>query len=400
MKLLERYIFRQVASALSLILMSLGGIIWIALALKQLDVVTSQGQDALTLLKMTTLALPNLLAIIAPFALLIATLHTLNRLGGDSELIVITAAGGNVWRIARPFVALALIVAVAIAVVNHLAQPWSLQQLKAYIIQARTDLLQQVIQPGRFSSPEPNLTFHIRERSPTGELRGLLIHDARKAPERQSYLAEKGIILNQDDVAYLIMSDGHILRSSNPNQPPQIIVFDRYVVNLDSFDKKTTDTLMLKPRERYFFDLLRPKEPPETLIHIKGQLRSELHERLSNPLYPIAFVMIALAFAGNVQSTRQNRAERLVLGFVVAAAVRISGFALNNLATLKAGYVPFLYLLPGLVIVFAAIMIVRGMRPRTTYSFADTVIERIEPIRRRLLPSTGRALAGPSTGDR
>ena len=157
---------------------------------------------------------------------------------------------------------------------------------------------------------------------------------------------------------------------------------------------------MLKPRERYFFDLLRPKEPPETLIHIKGQLRSELHERLSNPLYPIAFVMIALAFAGNVQSTRQNRAERLVLGFVVAAAVRISGFALNNLATLKAGYVPFLYLLPGLVIVFAAIMIVRGMRPRTTYSFADTVIERIEPIRRRLLPSTGRALAGPSTGDR
>ena len=46
MNLFGRYIFKQAGGALSLILMSLGGIVWIALALKQLDVVTSQGQDA------------------------------------------------------------------------------------------------------------------------------------------------------------------------------------------------------------------------------------------------------------------------------------------------------------------------------------------------------------------
>jgi len=63
----SRYVFRQAAGAFLLILLSLSGIVWIALALRQLNVVTSQGQETMTLIKMTTLALPNLMAIIAPF---------------------------------------------------------------------------------------------------------------------------------------------------------------------------------------------------------------------------------------------------------------------------------------------------------------------------------------------
>ena len=72
MQIISRYVFRQAASVLLLILLSLGGIVWIALALRELNVVTSGGQNAFALLKMTTLALPNLLGVIAPFALLIA----------------------------------------------------------------------------------------------------------------------------------------------------------------------------------------------------------------------------------------------------------------------------------------------------------------------------------------
>ena len=90
---------------LLLILLSLGGIVWIGLALRELNVVTSQGQNAWTLLQMTTLALPNLLGVIAPFALLIAVVQVLSRLNGDSELIVLTASGATVWTVARPLLA-------------------------------------------------------------------------------------------------------------------------------------------------------------------------------------------------------------------------------------------------------------------------------------------------------
>ncbi|MET0651316.1 MAG: LptF/LptG family permease, partial [Hyphomicrobiaceae bacterium] len=90
MGLLSRYVFRQTAGALLLILISLTGVTWIAIALRQLELMTTQGQDVMRFLGMTTLAIPGLLAFIAPVALLIASIHVLNKLNGDSELIVMT----------------------------------------------------------------------------------------------------------------------------------------------------------------------------------------------------------------------------------------------------------------------------------------------------------------------
>ena len=54
----------------------------------------------------------------------------------------------------------------AISTVNHLAGPWSQRMLKDLVVQVRTDLMAQVIQPWRFTSPEAKLTVHIRDRAP------------------------------------------------------------------------------------------------------------------------------------------------------------------------------------------------------------------------------------------
>lgn len=171
MSIFGRYVFRQATGALLLILLSLSGVVWIALALRQLNLVTSEGQDAFTFVKMTTLALPNMMGMIAPVALLVAIIHTLNRLSGDSELIVLTASGASPWRVAKPLLVLGLIVTIAVSFVNHVGMPWSLKLLRDYVIQLRSDLIGQAIQPGRFASPEVGLTVHIRERALNGELR-------------------------------------------------------------------------------------------------------------------------------------------------------------------------------------------------------------------------------------
>src|SRR3990172_6760263 len=137
MSILGRYVFRQASGAFALIVLSLSGIVWIALALRELSVVTGKGQGAWVLLKMTTLALPNLMAIIAPFALLIAVIHTLNRLNSDSELIVLTASGATIWQVARPLLLLAALVTVALIFVNHMAMPASLRHLRELVLDMR-----------------------------------------------------------------------------------------------------------------------------------------------------------------------------------------------------------------------------------------------------------------------
>lgn len=385
MRLISKYVFRQAASAVLLILSSLGGIVWIALALKELNVVTSEGNDVIMLVKITSLALPNLLAVIAPFALLIATMHTLNRLGGDSELIVLTASGSPVWELARPLVVLAVMVAIGVGVVNHVVQPWSLQKLKSYIVQMRADLLSKVIQPGRFSSPEPDLAFHIRARDLNGDLRGLVVSDRRKKEEDRTYLAEKAVITKQDETAYLILSDGHILRRSKTNTPPQIVMFDQYIVNLDDFDRQSGGgPIDFKPRERYLDQLLYPEDSSRLYQKYKGQFRAELHERFTAPLYPIAFALIALAVVGQAQSTRENRTERLVIGFLIAVGLRLAGFAANTLVVKSSAFTFLMYLLPLGAIAGAIISLKLGTRPHSRYSYSDAVQERLGPLFARL----------------
>jgi lipopolysaccharide export system permease protein len=318
----------------------------VALALRQLNVVTSEGQDVWMLFKMTTLALPNLMAIIAPFSLLIAAIHTLNRLNGDSELIVLTASGATVWTAARPLVVLALLVSIGVAFVNHLAMPWSMRLLRHYVVQVRTDILTQVIQPGQFSSPEENLTFHIRARALNGELLGLIVHDARDKSQTQSYLAERGVIVKRSPNNYLVMTNGHIVRHTDKDEPAQIIAFDKYAVDLDRFEKKLDDGDDLKPRERYYSELVHPEPTSANYRNEPGKFRAELHERSSNPFYPIAFALIALAAVGQAHSTRQSATKQVTTAFVLAAALRLCGLALNNIVVLNANAVPLLYGLP------------------------------------------------------
>lgn len=392
MSTFSRYVFRQAGASFLLILLSLCSIVWIALALRQLNVVTSQGQDSLMLIKITTLALPNLMAIIAPVAFLIAALHTLNRLNTDSELIVMTASGATIWTAARPLLLLALLVSLGLAFINHLAQPWSFRNLKELMVEMRTDLLTQVIQPGRFSSPEANLTFHIRERALNGELQGLVMHDTRESNLSQSYLAERGIIVKQDNTAYLVMSAGHIIRRSDPKEPPQIVAFDKYAVDLDRFEPQGQTAGEWKPRERYFSELLSTDPNCRVCRTHAGQFRAEFHERIATLLYPFAFALIITAFVGQARSTRSTRMESLVVAFLAAAGVRLGGLAVNNLVAANAMFVPLMYLLPLSAILLSLLVIKGADRQKSGIDVVDRIVgavsQALAPIVAKLRPKS------------
>jgi len=394
MKIFERYVFRQAGSALLIILLSLSSIVWVALALRQLNVVTSQGQDVWMLIKMTTLALPNLMAIIAPFSLLIAAIHTLNRLNGDSELIVLTASGATIWRAARPLLFLGLLVAVGVAFVNHIGMPWSLKLLRQYIVEVRANILTQVIQPGAFSSPEQGLTFHIRERAANGELLGLIVHDTRNQALNQSYLAERGVIVERKPSNYLFMSNGHIVRRTDKDEPAQIIVFEKYAVDLDQFEKELNEDSDLKPRERYLNELLYPEPTSGNYRAAPGKFRAELHERFSNPLYPLAFAFIALAAVGQAHSTRQNRVQQVAIAFVLAAALRLGGLALNNFVVMDAAATPFLYALPLSAILGSIFLMERARRRLSTSRFPGIVLDPVADVFAHLTRLIGRWRSG------
>ena len=356
MMLFGRYMFRQVTNAFLVILLTLTIVVWLATALKELNLITSQGQGIVLFFQMTLLSLPSLMALIAPNAMLMAALYTLDRMNGDSELIVITASGAPVWRIGAPLLALASLVSIAILLANLFLTPASMRALRSFVTQVRADLISQVIQPGRFSSPEAGLTFHIRDRSLNGDLLGLLVHDERDNKQVMSYLAERGRIITNDEGSYLVMFEGYVHRydGQEADKNVQIVAFDQNMLDISEFSPKDNIGKDLRPREKYISDLISPDMNDKATKRNYGQIRSELHDRLATPLYPLVFAFVAIALLGHARTTRESRWAQILLAFGIALGLRVAGLMAGNLVALNAWAVALVYAVPLGAILVAA----------------------------------------------
>ena len=112
---MSRYIFRTTFGAFLVVLVTLTALIWVTQALRDFDLMTNQQQTFIAFLQITSMVMPMLILIIAPIALMIAAAFVLNRICADSELIVLNAAGSSPWRLFRPFLLVALTVALVLS---------------------------------------------------------------------------------------------------------------------------------------------------------------------------------------------------------------------------------------------------------------------------------------------
>ncbi|MBV9557110.1 MAG: LptF/LptG family permease, partial [Pseudolabrys sp.] len=79
-------------------------------------------------------------------------------------------------------------------------------------------------------------------------------------------------------------------------------------------------------RERYIWELLWPRLDDALYLAQPEQYRSELADRFATPLYPLAFTLIAFAFLGSPQTTRQNRTLALMGMILTIGLLRLIGF--------------------------------------------------------------------------
>ncbi len=320
-----RYIFRTTLGAFLVVVISLTAVIWVTQALRDIDLMTNQGQTGLMFVAITGLIIPLLVLVIAPIALVIAVAYVLNKLGTDSEIIVMNASGMSPWRLFKPFLAVAAVVSVLVAVLSAYVAPEGLRSLRRWLLEVRTDLVTNIVQPGRFVAVQKGVTFHIRERQPNGELLGVFIDDQRDPKEHLSVLAERGEILKNDRGTFLVLQGGSVQRHETAQLEPNIVVFDRYAFDLSQF--ADMPTIRYSVRERYLWQLIWPDAEDALAVAQPGQFRAELHDRIMAPFYPLAFVVIAYAYLGAPRTTRQSRSLSLLGAIGAVASLRMIGFA-------------------------------------------------------------------------
>lgn len=381
-----RYIFRTTFGAFLLVLVSLTAVIWVTQALRDIDLLTNQGQTILVFIGITGMIIPLLILVIAPIALVIAVAHVLNKMSTDSEIIVMNGAGMSPWLLFRSFFSVGIVVSLIVAVISAYLAPQGLRKLRDWLTEVSADLVTNIVQPGRFTTVENGLTFHIRERPPNGLLLGVMVDDRRNPQERITVLAERGELLENERGKFLILQAGSVQRHEASQRDPTVVVFDRYAFDLSRFTGGT-QTVKYSARERYIWQLIWPDPADPLLVEEPGQFRAELHDRLLAPLYPLAFVVIAYVYLGAPRTTRQSRTMSLLGAIGGVAALRLIGFA----AIIMGVNIPSMLIIPYLAIagifVFGFLVISKGMIIEPPAFMANAISAVTERIAQRMAPT-------------
>ena len=350
MRSISRYIFRTTFAAFLVVLISLTAVIWVTQALHDVDIMTSQGQSVLVFIGITGMIIPLLVLVIAPIALLIAVVHTLNKLSTDSEIIVMNAAGMSPWILFRAFMNVAIVVAIMVTAISAYFAPQGLRMLRDWLTEVRANVVSTILQPGRFTSLENGVTIRIRERRPNGQLSGIFLDDRRNPNERLSVLSETGELVDNTNGTFLVLQDGVIQRREPTKQEPTMVVFDRYAFDLSQFSGGP-QAVKYSIRERYLWQLMFPDPKDELYREQPGQFRAELHDRLMAPLYPLGFVVIAFAYLGAPRTTRQSRTMSLLGAVAGVGLLRLIGFV----STVFGANMPWMLVVPYIALIGAFI---------------------------------------------
>lgn len=355
MRLIERYLFRQVtfsvlAATAALTVMGLLGY-----SLSALKMIVERGQSPWVLIEVVALSMPQLLSLILPVAVFAGALMALNRLQTENEFVVCFAGGMSRWRAISPAIRLAVLATLVSLFINLFIQPLSFRTLREELHRVRTDLASSLVKEGDFTELPSGLTVYAQSVDQNGQLQNVFIH----TPETGgvSINAREGRVAKRKGLPVLVLRHGSQESYSKEGVLDQL-AFDDYVLDLSPY-MSADESLDLRDSDFWMHELLWPNKAYLESKRVALRYQAEAHSRLSSPLYNLAFMMLALAGVLGGSFSRLGYGARIMRYSAIAAGVRIIGFGVQAACAGAAWANLFQYLVPILAIVFAARVLFR-----------------------------------------
>jgi lipopolysaccharide export system permease protein len=368
MTLLQRYFQKQAVWPMVLSLSALTGLAVLTQSLQTLDLIVENRQTGFAFIKIIGLAMPQLIAIILPLSAFIATLYAFNRLNTDSELIVAKAAGFSPWQISRPALRLGVILCLIHLFINLVVQPYAFRQMRAEILEIRTDIVSQLVQQGEFVTPFDGLTAYAREIGVDNTLQDVMIFDTRDEDNKITLTAKTGTIQSQNGTVVLTLRYGAVQKLLEAGEL-DVVEFSDYVLDLSDMIEDRGG-LFLKPSDRYLNELFNPPDKDSLSPEFQKELKAEGHARLSAPLYNIALIGLALVFLVRGEHQRMGYSRRIMVCGLLGFVIRLSGFGVTSAAETDPFLNPLQYAVPLFVIVFCLAYLLKPKRVRRMGSSA------------------------------
>ncbi len=341
------YAIKEISSSFLLLIILLSSVLWLGQGLRHIELLTSDNVSFTSYLSYILLLLPKILLITIPICLFLSVLLNINRLRNDSELIILWAAGKSDFEsLLKPILYFSLLIYFLTTLLSVYITPISLNEIRHKIIDIRSSgIHSSILKEKKFISPVETLTIFIQERN-GNKINGLLIHDIKNSTSPQTYIAENGEFIDENNKKILRLYNGNIqIFESNENRISEI-EFETYDLNLTPYNKQESNHIYSD--ELYtnqIINNLKGKKTIELNEYEKEQF-AELHSRFANPLYIFSFALIPLIMLKFSKKPGDSLLMPIATVSIIAFLFQIIQITTSNLLIDKSNLVFITYILP------------------------------------------------------
>jgi lipopolysaccharide export system permease protein len=235
MKLIDRYILKELSIPFLISLLVILFILLINYLLRTMDLIINQRADLLSIGELLLFILPSFLVISLPMAVLIAAIVAFARLTADSETIVLQANGIGFFRWLLPVGLFSVAIYFATLFLSFYAQPWGGQSLRNLTFTMLRKQASLGLEQGVFNDLFQNMVLYVDEITASSKLRGVLLFDFRQADEPHLIIAQEGSITDDPntDLISFKLSRGSIHQKTKDQESDERTLFSTYEFTLD-----------------------------------------------------------------------------------------------------------------------------------------------------------------------
>jgi LPS export ABC transporter permease LptF/LPS export ABC transporter permease LptG len=210
-RLIERYILAALLPYTALALVILTATLLTQQSSKFADVLGAARAPVQMAFEITLYLLPNILVFTLPMAVLVGTATGFSRLGSDSELIAMRAAGVGTWRIIAPVLLWGGLLCVLNVLNGFILAPASAYRLRDVALRAALHKLESPVEPRSFYSGMPGKVIYVREGDvERGEWEKVFIYWQEDDGQVRLVTAKSGRIDVSGEQTELVLEDASV----------------------------------------------------------------------------------------------------------------------------------------------------------------------------------------------
>ncbi len=223
MKILDRYIFREMLTAFTIGVVTFTFVLLMNKILRLVELIVNKGVPLGVVFRLFLYILPYSLVVTIPMATLLACLAAYGRMAADNEITALKVTGLSLYRLVAPAAVFALAAYLVTTYITMSLLPFSNRAFKGLVYQLTRLRATVGIQEGIFNTDFEGYTLYVHKMDPeTGILLGVFIVDSRDPKEQRVIIAREGRISSDPEGLRVLLNlksvTTHITPPENPGR--------------------------------------------------------------------------------------------------------------------------------------------------------------------------------------